>query len=219
MHEPYMSHNLIRTSPFYSSLLCRMPVNCPNSSGNLGSEMGLLLGSVFGRTDSSRIFIFGLPDLVAGFFSPDFCGENCAQKNPPGKSPANPPKFTPQKSPTHFCRGAGPNVALCHWAWSSNIGQTVAVVQGARWPQRIHRLLPSVASQALVTHVGKPAGMRLFDPHLCNHCQEPNKGINIKNLGRNPPSQTPPPQRNPWPPQILYVWGVFSLQNKGERPI
>ena len=27
--------------------------------------------------------------------------------------------------------------------------------------------------------------------------QEPQKGINMKNLGRNPPSQTPPPLRDP----------------------
>ena len=43
------------------------------------------------------------------------------------------------------------------------------------------------------------------------------KGINKKNLGRNPPSQIPPP-KGPLTPQILYVWGLFSLQNTGKRP-
>ena len=45
-------------------------------------------------------------DFVAGFFLDIFVGKS-AQKNPPRKSPANPPKFVQQKSPTHFCRGTG----------------------------------------------------------------------------------------------------------------
>ena len=48
------------------------------------------LGSDFGRTDFSRIFIFGPPDFFAdfltGFFLRIFVGKS-AQKNPPGKSP------------------------------------------------------------------------------------------------------------------------------------
>ena len=59
-----------------------------------------------------RIFIFEPPDFFADFLSPDFLfsflWEKGAQKNPPGKSRQNPPKFIQQKSPTHFCRGAGP---------------------------------------------------------------------------------------------------------------
>ena len=49
-----------------------------------------MLGSGFGRTDFSRIFIFGPPDFfadfVAGFFLLIIVGKS-AQKNPPGKSP------------------------------------------------------------------------------------------------------------------------------------
>ena len=49
-----------------------------------------LSGSGFGRTDFSRIFIFGPPDFftdfLAGFFLLIFVGKS-AQKNPPGKSP------------------------------------------------------------------------------------------------------------------------------------
>ena len=45
--------------------------------------------------------------ILSPDFSPHFSGKR-AQINPPGKSLANPPKFTYQKSPTHFCRGAGP---------------------------------------------------------------------------------------------------------------
>ena len=64
--------------------------------------------SDFGSTDSYS--------WAAGFFSriltPDcsshFCGKKCAEKKSPGKSPANPPKFIQQKSPTRFCRRAGP---------------------------------------------------------------------------------------------------------------
>ena len=58
-----------------------------------------MFGSVFGRAD----FIFEPPD-----FSHRFCGES-AQKNPPGKSPTNPPNVIQQKSPTIFCRGGRPN--------------------------------------------------------------------------------------------------------------
>ena len=47
--------------------------------------------------------------------------------------------------------------------------------------------------------------------------QEPKKGINIKNLGRNPPFQTPPP-KGPLTPRILYVRGLFSLQYTRKRP-
>ena len=48
--------------------------------------------------------------------------------------------------------------------------------------------------------------------------QEPKKGINIKNLGRTPPPKPPPPPKEPLIPQILYVWGLFALQNTGKRP-
>ena len=40
--------------------------------------------------------------------------------------------------------------------------------------------------------------------------QESKKGINIKNLAE------PPPLPRPHPQEILYVWGLFSLQNTGK---
>ena len=47
-------------------------------------------------------------------FSPDFFSSflwgKSAQKIPPRNPRQNPPKFIQQKSPTHFCRLAGPNV-------------------------------------------------------------------------------------------------------------
>ena len=65
-----------------------------------------ILGSGFGRTDFSGIFIYGPPDFfadfLAGFFLLIFVGKS-AQKNPR----KNPPKFIPQNPPTHFCRLAG----------------------------------------------------------------------------------------------------------------
>ena len=55
-----------------------------------------LLGSDFGRTDFSRIFIFGPPDFfadfLAGFFILIFVGKS-AQENPPGKSPGKSSKI------------------------------------------------------------------------------------------------------------------------------
>ena len=65
-----------------------------------------LLEPVFGRTDFSRIFIFGPPDFFADFAAGFFLlilWEKC-----PEKSSRNPPQFIQQKSPTHFCRGARP---------------------------------------------------------------------------------------------------------------
>ena len=66
-----------------------------------------LLGLAFGRTDFSRIFIFEPPDFfadfLAGFLLLIFVGKS-AQKNPPGKSPGNPPNFYNKNPPTHFCR-------------------------------------------------------------------------------------------------------------------
>ena len=64
-----------------------------------------ILGSVFGRTDFSRILIFGPPDFfadfVAGFFLLIFVGKS-AQKNPPGKSPAKSSKICTTKIPDTF---------------------------------------------------------------------------------------------------------------------
>ena len=69
------------------------------------------LGSDFGRTDFSRIFIFGpsdfFADFVAGFFLLIFVGKS-AQKNPPGKSPAKSSKIYTAKIPDTFLqRGWG----------------------------------------------------------------------------------------------------------------
>ena len=64
-----------------------------------------MLGSDSGRTDFSRIFIFGPPvffaDFVAGFFLLIFVGKS-AQKNPPGKIPAKSSKIYTTKIPDTF---------------------------------------------------------------------------------------------------------------------
>ena len=88
-----------------------------------------ILGPVFGRTDSSRSFIFGqldfFADFVVGFSLLIFVRtvpRKVLQENPR----RNPPKFTQQKSPTHIsaqrpgqqmspihlCRQAGPSVLV-----------------------------------------------------------------------------------------------------------
>ena len=84
----------------------------------------MMLELVFGRTDFSRIFYFFEPpeffaDFVSGFFSsflilsPDFFSSFLWEKVPRKSFQENPrqypPKFIQKKSPTHFCRGAGPN--------------------------------------------------------------------------------------------------------------
>ena len=77
------------------------------------SNLKQFSGSVPGKTDFSRILIFVPPDFFRGFsrriLSPQFGGKvprTTLQENPR----QNPPKFMQQKSPTHFCRGAGPTV-------------------------------------------------------------------------------------------------------------
>ena len=61
------------------------------------------LGSVFGSTDFSRIFIFGPPDFFSSFLW-EKVPRKILQENPR----QNPPKFIQQKSPTtSFCRGSG----------------------------------------------------------------------------------------------------------------
>ena len=73
------------------------------------------LGSVFGRTDFSRIFIFGPPDFfadfVAGFFLLIFVGKS-AQKNPPGKFPAKSSKTYTTKIPVTFLQRGRANIVI-----------------------------------------------------------------------------------------------------------
>ena len=79
------------------------------------------LGSDFGRTDFSRIFIFGPPDpfadFLAGFFLLIFVGKS-AQKNPPGKSPRKSSKIYTTKILQHIFlqRGWGKKAL-----WESNL--------------------------------------------------------------------------------------------------
>ena len=72
------------------------------------------LGSVLGRTDFSRISIFGPPDFfadfLAGFFLLIFVGKS-AQKNPPAKSPAKSSKIYTTKIPDTFLQRGRANIA------------------------------------------------------------------------------------------------------------
>ena len=75
--------------------------------------------------------------------------------------------------------------------------------------------LPGADFQEPPNHLSRQKeGLREHVPSRGKVIQEPRKGINIKNLGRNPPSQTPP--KGPLTLQILYAWGLFSLQNTGK---
>ena len=69
------------------------------------AEVRKMLGSGFGRTDFSRIFIFGPPDFfadfLAGFFLLIIVGKS-AQKNPPGKSPRKSSKIYTTKILRHI---------------------------------------------------------------------------------------------------------------------
>ena len=58
-------------------------------------------------------FHFWAAGIFRGFccriFSPHFCGKKCPE-NPQENPRQYPPKLIQQKSPTHFCRGAGPSL-------------------------------------------------------------------------------------------------------------
>ena len=99
---------------------------------------GEFLGSAFGRTDFSRIFIFGPPDFfadfVAGFFLLIFVGKS-VQKNPPGKSPAKSSKFYTTKIPDTFLqRGRAKNFP--HKKKKRNSGVCLVLVRECRFPER-----------------------------------------------------------------------------------
>ena len=83
------------------------------SESVISGRSSKLLGPAMGRTDFSRIFIFGPPDFfadfVAGFFLLIFVGKS-AQKNPPGKSPAKSSKIYATRIPDAFLqRGRAKN--------------------------------------------------------------------------------------------------------------
>ena len=81
----------------------------PFARGVAATPLQQCLGSDFGRTDFSRIFVFGPPDFFADFFcrrifSPHFCGKKCPEKSSrkiPGKILQN---LYNKNPPTHFCR-------------------------------------------------------------------------------------------------------------------
>ena len=97
------------------------------------------LGSVFGRTDFSRIFIFHPPDfvadLVAGFFLLIFVGKS-AQKNPPGKSPAKSSKFYTTKIPDNFLQRDQANIGVETEGLLDYQGQA-GIISIVRWNLRL----------------------------------------------------------------------------------
>ena len=96
-----------------------LPHEKRGKSDDADSKTQKMLGSVFGRTDFSRIFIF-VPldfcaDFVAGFFLLIFVGKS-AQKNPPRKSPAKSSKIYTTKIPDTFLqRGRAKRCGNCGW--------------------------------------------------------------------------------------------------------
>ena len=68
-----------------------------------------LLGSDVGRMDFSLMFIFEPQDCFVGCFS-SFLWEKVPRKILQENPWQNPPKSIQQKSPTTFCRGAGPKI-------------------------------------------------------------------------------------------------------------
>ena len=90
-------------SPF-GSLSCHASKPKSDSKVTCGGRPKAL-GSLFGRTDFSRIFIFGLPDFSTDFvvrlFSPHFEGKS-AQENAEGESSAKSSKTYATRTPDNF---------------------------------------------------------------------------------------------------------------------
>ena len=113
----------------------------------------LLSGLDFGRTDFSRIFIFGPPnffaDFLAGFFLLIFVGKS-AQKNPPGKSPGKSSKiYTTKSSDTFLQIGRGNFCEVCSDFRNAGIHGAVAVfiqityTKSLSWLARLEKQKPA----------------------------------------------------------------------------
>ena len=109
----------------------------PHLGCNGPMDMSHLLGPVLGRTDLSRIFIFGPPDFfadfVAGFILLLFVGKKAPRKLLQENPGQNPPKFIQQKSPTHFsAEGPGQHLDILPICVdTTKSGQDVPDVTGA----------------------------------------------------------------------------------------
>ena len=84
---------------------------------------------------------FFFSHFVAGFFSPHFCGEKYPEKSSrkiPGKILQY--LYNKKKSPTHFCRGAGPNYGRKRLPKDKVFGQDIPGISGTQtlgypWPR------------------------------------------------------------------------------------
>ena len=83
-------------------------------------------------------FYFRAAGFFRGFsrriFSPHFCGEKVPRKILQENPRQNPPKLIQQKSPTHFCRGAGPKFCSISFRWMRK--ENCAFTQAASIPSR-----------------------------------------------------------------------------------
>ena len=149
------------------------------------------LGSVFGRTDFSRIFIFEPPDLFADFvtrfFLVVFIGKS-AQKNSPGRSPAKSSKIYTTKIPDTFLQrdqaktsrdcpgnGWGSNFLCVVHSWAKRETQTkfpgsLRQMPGQSREKRVYVLSCFIVFSALTYQLWESQTITQTLPHICHMC-------------------------------------------------
>ena len=135
-------------------------INLGNRSGscceNCGSRVAQVVRCHSGWFLAARIFrgffIFGLPDFFLIFGK---CPEVILQHNPR----QNPPKFTPQNSPTHFCRGARPRDAIPRMELRIEFNHFLNDKSCSRIPWNSPRA-PRMAFSLLNSNLGNGVGKR-----------------------------------------------------------
>ena len=111
--------------------------------------------------------------IFSRIFSPDFfllifVGKS-AQKNPPGKSPAHPPEFIQQKSPTHFCRGAGPIISNSKFVHNENLQATSRENGRKRFDEKSPTFSTVAVHQNKVCFFFTAASLGAGDPTILVH--------------------------------------------------
>ena len=153
MYEPYMSHNLVRTSPFYTSPFLRVGFW---QNGFFADFYFWAAG--FFRGFCRRIFLL----ILVG---------KRAQKNPPGKSPAKSSKIYTTKIPDTFLQRGRANVLQNTRFCCLSVGwqaRAYVIVHGTFMkPATGQSYARGDVVQVWQQASRNPQGVRLEEEHVC----------------------------------------------------